>query len=663
MSVDMGIFDFLNIKTAQKSVFSFFIDTAYPGRKEDEHLEAYYTSWVYACVNAIADEVASMRVHLNKSKTNGDIEEADDQPAMKLLRHVNPFTSSSDLLYATAGFLKLNGNAFWYMVRNGSGEPTEIWTLRPDRMEVKKSENRYVAGYEYRNAKGSKVPFDVDEIIHFKKFNPLDPYRGVGTIKAAALAVDTDTSAASWNYNQFRNSAVPSGLLTTEQVLSKSVFERIRDQWQRNYGGVKNAKKVAVLEAGLDFKKVSLTPEEMDFLKQREYSRDEIMAMFRVPKTVLGITDDVNRANAEATDYVFAKRVVEPEIRFIIDKLNEFYLPMFGLDQDEYFFDYDDPVPENTELDIKRRESGLKYGYYTINEVRAEDGLEPVEWGDEPILDSKMWPLEDLGYKEPVPFGDNQDQEDDEQDEEGKAVYKAGGKTVQKRIHFLNSKIEEAKGRFKDIYLQQRDDLIRQLTGQKALKKDRADSLVSLLFENWDSWIGLLVDASRDTMFDTLAEGGRTAVAQIGGGITFDLLNPRVLDWLDENALQHAKSVNATIKDEVTLILMEGVEQGLGTNEIAENIRGFFDEQSDWRALRVARTEVMTGYGRGTYEGYRQSGVVTGKRWLTAGDASVCEICRGNEQQGVVPLEENFKSGDLTPVSHPNCRCVIQPVV
>lgn len=113
---------------------------------------------------------------------------------------------------------------------------------------------------------------------------------------------------------------------------------------------------------------------------------------------------------------------------------------------------------------------------------------------------------------------------------------------------------------------------------------------------------------------------------------------------------------------------MEGVEQGLGAQAVSDSIKGFFDAQAGWRAERVARSEVITGYGAGSLEGYRQSGVVTQKRWITAADEKVdggdySGPCNENEKKGAIPLDDEFPSGHQHPTAHPNCRCTLAPVV
>lgn len=650
----MGFLDRFSKKKTQPlkanpNIFSFLFGNAAPDMKGAEYLGAY-KGWVYACVTAIAEEVATIDLQLQQLTSNGWVN-VQNHIASSTLSDVNPFMSSSDLLVATQSYLELEGNAFWYLPKGKlTRKPAEIWPIDPSRVYVVKSGTNFIGGYAVKNERGEDVPFSVDEIIHFKRFNPLNRYRGMGTVQAAALAIDIDTYSAQWNRNFFFNSALPSATLETEGTLTAEQYTRIKAEWESRYKGVDNAHKLAVLQGGLHFNPISISQKDMEFLEQRRLSRDEILSIFRVPKSVLGITEDVNRANAEATEYIFAKRVIRSRMQFIVDRLNEFYIPLFGEDQRKLRFTYTEPVPKDRELTLKEYETGLRAGYLTINEVRAEEGKKPVDGGDTVYLPVNLFPVGGIEQTKKVATVPNLE------------VKQIEARAIEKRIRFITSEIANRKGDFKEVLLQQKGDLLNRLRNRKSITKDTTDDMIRLLFENWDDWIGILYKPVNETLKTSLSYSGRQAIEQIGIDITFDLLNPRVMDWLNSHALEHAVSINSSIRDEVATRIMAGVEEGLGAEDIAGSIAEFFDKQSEWRALRIARTEVVSGYAQGTLEGARQSSVVTAKKWLTAGDDRVDEECAMNEQDGIVGLELPFSSGNDAPPVHPNCRCVLQLV-
>jgi HK97 family phage portal protein len=660
----MGLFSFLTrTKSVDTGPFAFLLGFGGPAAKSREYLKSY-TSWVYACTSAIADEVATIGLRLQK-KSGDSWEDVQAHPALELLTRVNPAMSSDDLFLSTQSYLELEGNAFWYVVGNGKGLPSEIWPLNPTQVEVKPGANFLIDGYVYTNNAGKQVPFKPEEIIHFKRFNPLSQYRGVGTIAAAALAIDSDTYAAEWNRNFFNNSALPAAVLQTDGKLSDEQFARIKASWESKYKGVANAHRTAVLEGGLKVEKLNISQKDMDFLEQRRFTRDEIMAMFRVPKPVLGITEDVNRANAEATDYVFAKRVVSPRMRFITTTLTEFYLPLFGLSTSEYRLWHSDPVPQNKESDLAYKKLALETGLRTRNELREEQGLKGLPDGDILLVPGTLKPI-DLILNPPLPpanpTGVNPPPK--------KTVEKeAAADKVAGRVKFVISEIKKRTKDYKRLLTEQRAQLVGKLAddaGTKAfavLKEDtspeRANELVRFLFSDWNDWIGLLLEPTRDTLTASYDEAGRQAVAQLDIDLTFDLRHARAISWLETNALNHATSIADTVRSEITHRIIHGVEEGLGADDIAASIGEFFDTQSQWRALRIARTEVISAYAEGSMEGYRQAGIVKTKRWITAGDARVDPECQMNEEQGSIALNLNFTTGHDAPPVHANCRCTI----
>src|SRR3990172_10560375 len=178
-------------KEFNPNVFSFLTGNEPPEMKGRAYLAAY-KSWVYTCVNSIAEEIANMELMLFRKNAKGEAVPAPEHIAYKLINNVNNFTTSSQLMLGTQFYLELEGNTFWYLPKGKvTRKPGEIWLLDPTRMHIVKSAQEVVSGYVYQNEKGAMVPLESSEIVHFKRFNPLNRYRGMGTVAAAAIAIDT----------------------------------------------------------------------------------------------------------------------------------------------------------------------------------------------------------------------------------------------------------------------------------------------------------------------------------------------------------------------------------------------------------------------------------------------------------------------------------------
>lgn len=354
-----------------------------PPKNAEEYLKAY-TGYSYTAISSISQEVASIDFHLYKAKfVKGQPESTEiyEHPLLSLLRHVNSLITFYDLIEATQSYLELLGESFWVVLKDGK-VPRELWPIRPDWVKIVPDPVDVIKEYTYHPGGGvEKVTIPKENMIPFKYFNPLNPYRGKGSIHAAALSIDTHNFAQEYNRNFFFNSAIPSLVFTSEKPLAEAVVKRFINQWQASYGGRSKSNKVAFLGNGLKMDKISVGGKEMDFAEQQKMMRDDILAVFKVPKTILGMTDEVNYANAMATTRAFMERTITPRMRKLVETLNEFLVPMYG--DDTLFLDFTDPAPEDVEMKLKKYENALKYGWMTPNEIRAEENMEPVEGGDE----------------------------------------------------------------------------------------------------------------------------------------------------------------------------------------------------------------------------------------------------------------------------------------
>lgn len=391
----MSIFDTIRnlISKDAGALFGFVQRQVAPKRNERGFVNAY-KGWVYAAVTAITNDVSTIDLRLMMKTSEGPIDVTDAGLApYELLYNPNQVFSFSDLIELHQTYLELVGRAFWYTPLTVGGKPGRILPMIPYRVKVYRDKQNIIAGYSYTDEKGTEVPFDVEEVLFDRELDPNDPYHGgYGTAYAADIAIDTWEYASRWNKDFFYNSAIPEGVLSTDQSLSDEQFKRLREEWNENHKGLSNARKTAVLEKGLMYHSVSTSPKDMDFHALKTDTRDEILAMFRVPRTVVGITDDVNRANAEATDYVFSKRVVNPRMRKLVDFLNKHYLPRFNM-SGEYEFTYTDPTPRDLKSKYENHGNAISRGIETINEAREQFDLPPVQGGDQIYLPLNVAPI------------------------------------------------------------------------------------------------------------------------------------------------------------------------------------------------------------------------------------------------------------------------------
>jgi len=358
----------------------------------DNYLNQYGDAgWVYACANRIAKKASAAEMKLYAKKSNGEYEEVKQHIFLDVLESPNEAMDEVYLRFLMHLHMELAGEAFWYVVPNQVGGPSAIYPLMPNRVTVVPGTEKLIQGYIYQVG-SEKVSFETNEIIHFKYPNP-DPdefFRGASPIKAARYAIATNQNAEEWNYRFFKNSARPDGYLKTDKRLDDNEVERLRRLWEKHHRGVKKSHKVAIAQQGLEYKEVGLSHKDMDFIQQLDKTRDKILAIYGVPKSILGLVEDVNRANAFQDELNFATYTINPILRFVASTLTQFLKNNYD---EKLYVEFENVAPRDQELILKKHETYLKYGVYTINDVREELGKKPVPWGNRPILPLSMVPL------------------------------------------------------------------------------------------------------------------------------------------------------------------------------------------------------------------------------------------------------------------------------
>jgi HK97 family phage portal protein len=231
----------------------------------------------------------------------------------------------------------------------GDNIPIELWPVRPDRIKPVADPYEFIKGYVYTSPDGDKMPLEISECSRLIMPDPSDPYRGMGPVQSVMRDLDSGKYSSEWNARFFENSAEPGGVIEVPEELDDRSFDRLRDQWDSSHRGVSKAHRVAILEAGAKWNGTSFSQKDMQFVELSSLSDEKVRQAFGYPKPMLGGVDDVNRANAEAGEYVFAKWLIEDRLDRWRDWLNFDLLPQYGKTAVGLEWDYESPVPENSD--------------------------------------------------------------------------------------------------------------------------------------------------------------------------------------------------------------------------------------------------------------------------------------------------------------------------
>ncbi|GEM_PF-2299092 len=271
--------------------------------------------------------------------------------ALNLLHHPNDFWSRFRLFELSQLWMELAGMSHWVVDRKGS-IPTGLWPVRPDRMMPVPDPVQYLKGWIYTSPDGNeKIPLAPADVVYNCFPDPMDPYGGVGPTQAVLTEIDAARYAADWNKNFFTNSARPDGVIQVDHRLDDDEWDELTNRWRETHRGVARAHRVAVLEAGATWVATSTNPKDMDFANLMSTGADRIRESFGMHKVMTGVTEDVNRANAQTGEEVFASWKISPRLDRWRDVLNHQYLPLFGATGAGVEFDYVYPMPSNREQD------------------------------------------------------------------------------------------------------------------------------------------------------------------------------------------------------------------------------------------------------------------------------------------------------------------------
>lgn len=315
---------------------------------------------LFAIVDAISTAVASVEWHLyEKSKSGNDEDrvEVTSHAAIDLWNKPNPHYDRETFVEAVQQHQELVGEGDMLV---GWGPriagPLTLWPVRPDYLEPDKHPRKWLTGWHYRQDNGVRVPLGLDEVLQIKRPNPMDPWRGLGPVQALLTTLDTSRYSAEWNRRFFMNDASPAGVVEIDETLQDHELDSMVRHWEMQHKGVHNAHRVAFLEQG-KWRPVNFSMRDMQFAELRHVSRDELMEAFRLSKWDLGVIEDVNRASAVAADTRFAKQITVPRLNRWRGTLNRKLLPMFGDTTRNLEWDYDSPIPEDSEEENQNRDS------------------------------------------------------------------------------------------------------------------------------------------------------------------------------------------------------------------------------------------------------------------------------------------------------------------
>lgn len=403
------------------SAYTFYMGGTTSGKAVTERSAMQMTA-VYSCVRILAEAVAGLPLHLYRYNADGGKEKAIDH-SLYLLLHDEPNPEMSSFVFRETlmTHLLLWGNAYAQIIRNGKNEVVALYPLMPNKMSVDRDENGHLYYTYYRGSdeairsKNLSVTLQPSDVLHIPGLG-FDGLVGYSPIAMAKNAIGMALACEEYGAKFFANGAAPGGVLEHPGTIKDP--GKVREAWQSQFGGSANSNKIAVLEEGMKYTPIGISPEQAQFLETRKFQINEIARIFRVPPHMVGDLEKSSFSNIEQQSLEFVKYTLDPWVLRWEQSLMRSLLSQ--TEKKVYFIKFN--LEGLLRGDYQSRMSGYaigrQNGWMSANDIRELENLDRIsveEGGDLYLINGNMLPLRDAGAFANTNY--NNDGEEEKSDE------------------------------------------------------------------------------------------------------------------------------------------------------------------------------------------------------------------------------------------------------
>ena len=619
---------------------------------------------VFSSINEVTKGMKSLQWQLF-SKRGEKNTEITNHPLLSLITQPNPNQGGASFVEAAIGFFLISGNEYQEAVTGSRGIPIELYTHRPDRMRIIPGRFGTVGVYEY-TVNGQKLTWEVDpitgksEISQLKSFNPLNDWYGMSPIEAAAFSIDTHNQAGEWNKALLDNGCRPSGALVYENGgnLTDPQKRDLKAEIDDKYSGAKNAGRPLLLEGGLSWQEMGISPKDMEHLEGKNMSSREIALAYGVPPQILGIPGDNTYSNQKEARLALWENTILPHADAFRDRWNSWLTPYFG---DDLRLDYNKDAIEA--LAPRRQiiwDRVKDSGFLTDNEKRAAVGYGEIKGGD-----TLYKPMTSIPAGTFADFGRGADNTD---------------KSLELKFVNLNTPEERAREWFVSNRLMLKfeipltKDIARILItraeqAKEAFKSDGTTG-VEMSLQGHKKEIELALKASYQGTMEAfgsrIMDAFKNRIAETKDTESFYLAS--IQAWVSRYAQGKANVISKTTIDKIMSAIQSGEQEGLTNVEIADRIVEKTGGEAGWvRARGIAQNEVHAAAIAAKDIGIDAMGFDNAKRvWLSSGDQATRDTHlqatgqkRGMKEYFDIGGSKLLRPGDPSgdPQETIGCRC------
>lgn len=366
----------------------------YPGNDVFSNDKALTLTAVWCAIRLLSESVSALPINVFTKKENGDKLIDSKSPIYNLLKFKPNFYQNKVTFFEYIMLsILIEGNSYVQIIRNNNGTPVQLLPLNPDDVTVVVNNNELF--YQINNS----PILDSSDVLHFKTLTD-DGITGISPIDQCSNALKWSESLEKFGLTFFENGAKPSSILQTDRALSDSALERLKTSFNTNYGKLKSSNSTIVLEEGLTFKPISISPDQAQFLASRQFSIEEVARIFNVAPHLLKDLSKSSFNNIEMQSQEFLTYTLMPYINRIETELN---VKLFRTNElGKTFVEFN--VNGLLRGDVKSRNesyrTAIQNGYMSINEVRQKENLNSIDGGDKHFMQLNMTTIEKIGTDE-----------------------------------------------------------------------------------------------------------------------------------------------------------------------------------------------------------------------------------------------------------------------
>lgn len=668
-----------------------------PAKNTSEWLAMFSKSPRLEVVDRIASDIANVSGKLLRVNTDGSEKEIKSHPFLDFMEQPNPLyeMTSSALWRLHEIYLLLVGESFFLIERDDNGRPVELWNVPPHWVKM----TPYLGNptYQIVSTSGLCMSVPVDDMFVMKQLNPLDPFmRGLGIAESIADEVEIDEYAAKFQKRFFYNDATPPTVFLMPEA-TKEQRDAFLASWNQKFRGVDNSHRVAALSGNVNVKELgsNASNKNLAFMESRLILRDAVLEHFGVPREIMGITENSNRATADAAQYIYAKNVLTPKLKSREEAINKQLLPMFGAD---LIWRFDAVIPYDKDFDKATALDAYNAGLIMKNEARKLLDFDAVLGGD--VFKVSINDLFLRKSDDPVAVSQTLLQEDQfgKEDERGEKKARCVNLPAALRNEDLlvNENIKLFEAAISRHFEEQQFEINRILG---LTTKADAQSAFSLLEQyilpdgtfNQELWEALseeeqsrITQEIASNMLDWNDEEKRLSELfrplwkkTYDDGVTlsaesyglFNVERPEFVSAAKINGGKRIVGIQRTMRDAIARIISDCVSNGVSQSELQKTIQSEMGV-SKARVKLIARQETMTALATGQFDMMSSAGAKT-KTWHHRPQKNPRDGSHGPNHVALegetVPIDGRFSNGlryprdpeDDRPEELINCRCYL----